>query len=267
MQRSAFSSADSANINVTIDGSSGVAVLEMKKKPVNSLNLEMLTELNLTLEKLENEQQVNGLIITSSQPKIFSAGLDILEMYDPKEERVFEFWRSLQNFWMRLYLSRLATAAAINGNSPAGGCLIALSCDYRVMASGNYRIGLNETLLGIVAPFWFMDSIKNVIGQRESERALQLGTLFTSDDALKIGLVDDVVPELSVVQHAKDEISKWLKVPAYARQLTKQALRKPTVDKLMSRQNEDIENFINFVTKDSIQKGLAKYLESLKRKN
>ena len=54
---------------------------------------------------------------------------------------------------MRLYVSRLATVAAVNGASPAGGCMLAMSCDGRVMTEGS-RIGLNETLLGIVAPSW-----------------------------------------------------------------------------------------------------------------
>jgi 3,2-trans-enoyl-CoA isomerase len=260
-------STNATNLNVTVDSSEGIAVVELKRKPVNSLNLELLTELTTTLEKLENDKQINGLILTSAQPKIFSAGLDIMEMYNPKPERVREFWKALQNFWMKLYVSPLATVAAINGHSPAGGCLIALSCDHRIMASGPYSIGLNETLLGIVAPFWFMDSMKNVVGHREAERALQLGRLYSADEALKVGLVDEVVPETAVVQHAKEELVSWLQVPGHARQLTKLALRKPTVDQLVARQEEDIATFIKFVSKDAIQKSLAKYLEALKRKN
>lgn len=257
---------ESANLDLAVDSASGIAVLQLKRKPVNGLNLEFLTELNLTLEKLEKDRQVKGLIFTSGQPKIFSAGLDIMEMYNPKPERMREFWRALQSFWMRLYISPLATAAAINGHSPAGGCLIALSCDYRVMASGSYAIGLNETLLGIVAPFWFMDTIRNVVGQRESEKALQLGRLYSAEEALKVGLIDELVPETSVLDHAKQELLKWTQIPSHARQLTKLALRKPAVDKLLAKQQEDIEYFAKFIVKDSIQKGLGKYLEALKQK-
>ena len=76
--------------------------------------------------------------------------------------------------------------------SPAGGCLLSLCCDYRVMQGPKFTIGLNETLLGIVAPFWFKDTMLNTVGQRHTELALQLGTLFTADQALSIGLVDKV---------------------------------------------------------------------------
>ena len=69
---------------------------------------------------------------------------------------------------------------------------MSLCCDYRVMQGPKFTIGLNETLLGIVAPFWFKDTMLNTVGQRQTELALQLGTLFTADQALSIGLVDKV---------------------------------------------------------------------------
>lgn len=257
--------AAAGHIDVSLDEATGIALLRMNKKPVNSLNLDMLTELTITLDKLESDNRCNGLVITSSVPKIFSAGLDIQELYQPERGRLTEFWRALQNFWMKLYVSPLATAAAINGHSPAGGCLISLSCDYRVMASGNYTIGLNETLLGIVAPFWFIDTMRNVIGHRHCEKALQLGSMYSSADALKIGLVDSVVAETDTVEAARQELLNWLKVPGYARQLTKEHMRKPAVEKLAARQDQDIENILSFLLKDSIQKGLGRYLESLKK--
>merc|ERR1711976_89868 len=109
---------------------------------------------------------------------------------------------------MNLYGSRLATIAAINGHSPAGGCLMAISCDHRVMAEGKFTIGLNETLLGIVAPFWFQDTMVNTVGHRETERALQLGLLYSAEEAKKVGLVDQLVPQEQVMEAATAQISQ-----------------------------------------------------------
>ena len=62
--------------------------------------------------------------------------------------------------WLSLYMAPLPVIAAINDAAPAGGCLMAMSCDYRIMAQHpKFNIGLNETLLGIVAPTWFMDTM------------------------------------------------------------------------------------------------------------
>eukprot|EP00063_Salmo_salar_P064626 XP_014039461.1 PREDICTED: enoyl-CoA delta isomerase 1, mitochondrial-like [Salmo salar] len=243
----------------------GVAVLRMQSPPVNSLSLDFLTELCINLEKLEMDRSCRGLIITSSLSKVFSAGLDIMEMYGKSPERCGEFWKAVQEMWLKLYGSNMATIAAINGSSPAGGCLMSIGCDYRIMADNpRYSIGLNETQLGIVAPFWFKDTLVNTVGNRAAELSLELGLLYSAPDALKIGLVDQLVPEDQVLSTAQDTMSKWLAVPDHARQITKSMMRKQTIDKLLSNREADITNFVSFITKDSIQRSLRMYLEMLK---
>uniref|UniRef100_A0A673ZAT6 Enoyl-CoA delta isomerase 1 n=1 Tax=Salmo trutta TaxID=8032 RepID=A0A673ZAT6_SALTR len=255
----------SPKIKVDLDSSTGVAVLRMQSPPVNSLSLDFLTEFCINLEKLEMDRSCRGLIITSTLSKVFSAGLDIMEMYGKSPERCGEFWKAVQEMWLKLYGSNMATIAAINGSSPAGGCLMSIGCDYRIMADNpRYSIGLNETQLGIVAPFWFKDTLVNTVGNRAAELSLELGLLYSAPDALKIGLVDQLVPEDQVLSTAQDTMSKWLAVPDHARQITKSMMRKQTIDKLLSNREADITNFVSFITKDSIQRSLRMYLEMLK---
>ncbi|XP_028268695.1 enoyl-CoA delta isomerase 1, mitochondrial [Parambassis ranga] len=257
----------SSKIKVDFDQSSGVAVMHMQSPPVNSLSLEFLTELCINVEKLEMDKSCRGLIITSNQPKVFSAGLDIMEMYGKSPERCGEFWKAVQEMWLKLYGSNLVTIAAISGSSPAGGCLMSMTCDYRIMADNpRYSIGLNETQLGIVAPFWFKDTMVNTVGHRTTELALELGMLYSPAEALKIGLVDQLVPEDQVLTTATQIMTKWLAIPEHARQITKSMMRKPTIDKLTANREADINNFVSFITKDSIQKSLRMYLEMLKKR-
>lgn len=93
------------------------------------------------------------MILASSNAKIFSAGLDVSELVAPDANRLPAFWNSLQQVYIDLYGSRLATVACIQGHAPAAGCFLAMACDYRVMSAGNANhiptIGLNETQLGI----------------------------------------------------------------------------------------------------------------------
>ncbi|XP_006874023.1 PREDICTED: enoyl-CoA delta isomerase 1, mitochondrial [Chrysochloris asiatica] len=241
--------------------------MKLKNPPVNSLSLEMLTELVINLEKLENDKAVRGLVLTSEYPGIFSAGLDLMEMCGRNPAHYAEYWKALQEFWLKLYQSSLVVVAAINGASPAGGCLMSLICDYRILADNpKYTIGLNETLLGIVAPFWFKDTMVNTIGHRASERALQLGLLFPPAEALQVGLVDQVVPEDKLQSTALSVMAQWLAIPDHARQLTKTMMRKPTVDHLVKQRDADIQNFVSFVSRDSIQKSLQMYLQKLRQK-
>lgn len=120
-----------------------------------------------------------------SSNTVFSAGLDIMEMFKPDETRLREFWTTLQDVWLKLYGSSFPTAAAINGHSPAGGCLLSMCCEYRVMLP-KFTIGLNETQLGIVAPSWFQATMKNILPPRTTEMALTLGTMFTTEEALNV---------------------------------------------------------------------------------
>ncbi|XP_064009497.1 enoyl-CoA delta isomerase 1, mitochondrial [Pogoniulus pusillus] len=254
-------------ILVELNESSGVAMMKFKSPPVNSLSLDFLTEFCISLEKLENDRACRGVIFTSNVPKIFSSGLDITEMYGKSTEHYAEFWRAVQEMWLRVYSSNMVTIAAINGASPAGGCLVALSCDYRIMVENpKFSIGLNEAQLGIVAPFWFKDTFVNVVGYRVAERSLQLGTLYPAPEAHKIGLVDELVPEEKLQERALAVMAQWLALPDHARQLTKSMMRKAVLDRLVAHREEDIQNFTTFISKESIQKSLRMYMEMLKKK-
>ncbi|KAG9328642.1 hypothetical protein JZ751_014449 [Albula glossodonta] len=220
--------------------------------PKIKVDLDSSTEFCISLEKLEMDRSCRGVVVTSALPKIFSAGLDIMEMYGKSPERCGEFWKAVQEMWLKLYGSNMVTIAAINGSSPAGGCLMALTCDYRIMAENpRYGIGLNETQLGIRVGLWsvfgrrFKDTMVNTVGHRTTEMALELGLLYSAPDALRVGLVDQLVPE--------DKI-------------TKSMMRKPVIDKLLSSRESDIKNFVSFITKESIQKSLRMYMESLRKR-
>ncbi|XP_054310799.1 enoyl-CoA delta isomerase 1, mitochondrial [Pongo pygmaeus] len=257
----------SQRVLVEPDAGAGVAVMKFKNPPVNSLSLEFLTELVISMEKLENDKSFRSVILTSDCPGVFSAGLDLTEMCGKSPAHYAEYWKAVQEMWLRLYQSNLVLVSAINGACPAGGCLMALTCDYRILADNpRYCIGLNETQLGIVAPFWFKDTLENAIGHREAERALQLGLLFPPAEALQVGIVDQVVPEEQVQSTALSTIAQWMAIPDHARQLTKAMMRKATASRLIMQRDADVQNFVSFISKDSIQKSLQMYLERLKEK-
>ncbi|XP_031628189.1 enoyl-CoA delta isomerase 1, mitochondrial-like [Contarinia nasturtii] len=252
-------------VNVAVDDKTGIATVEMNRPPVNSLNTPLLQELSTTLSDLTKNKS-RGLILTSSSPTVFSAGLDILEMYKPDPERVKLFWTTVQEVWLKLYGSVYPTAAAINGHSPAGGCLLALSCEYRVMAP-KLTIGLNETRLGIVAPTWFQASMQNVMSVRDTEKALTLGTMFSTDEALKVGLIDEVASDKQdAIKRCEQFLLQFAKISVEARAMTKRNCRGKAIADLENNREADLQNFLGFVNSPKVQRGLELYLESLKAK-
>jgi len=251
---------------VDVDGKTGIATLQLNRKPVNSLNLEFMTNISDKLKALEKDRS-RGVIITTTSKSVFSAGLDLLEMYKPDPDRVRAFWGSLQEMWLTLYGLKIPAACAISGHSPAGGCLIATCCDYRVMVDGKFTIGLNEAKFGLIAPSWFVDSFRNTVGHRNAELGLTLGKLFTVDEALKIGLIDEKVPSKEeAVDRCRAMILEWGQTVPVARHLSKMAMRQQYIDKLAVRRADDIEDFVKVCMDAKVQKNLDMYVQSLKKK-
>ena len=273
---SSFSSSSTASatadlIDVEVTEGNPVALVRLNRAPVNSMSLEFISELTSHIEALEKEKSVRGFILASARPGVYSAGLDINEMWRPDPVRLASFWDALQGLFITLYGSRLASVAAIEGNSPAGGCLMAMCCEARVMAQGDpdsgkpYSIGLNETKLGIVAPFWFVDAFLNTVNSpRTAELMLMRGDLISADEAVKVQLVDRVESRDDVMSAAEEEMKHLLSVPDKARYASKMRIRGPVIDRLVEGRADDAAEFLAFSQSEPVQRDLTRYMEALK---
>ena len=238
--------------------------------PCTILQHSRCTDISEAIKRLEADRKVNAVVLKSTNPTILSAGLDFTELYKPNEQRLKTFWNSLQQVYLDLYGSRLAFVAAIEGHAPAGGCMIAMACDYRVMAASSGKhsgtIGLNEATFGLVAPPWMGQLMLRTIGFRKGEEALSLGTLFSPEQALEIGLVDKVVEKDLVLDTSHKIASTFAKIPPQARAASKLLARKQYLDELIKTRDMDTIHFCSFIQNDHVQKGLEAYLEKLKSK-
>ncbi|GFH25123.1 uncharacterized protein HaLaN_23036, partial [Haematococcus lacustris] len=205
----------------------GYAVLAMAKEPVNSLNLDMWRELEAALDGLEADTSCQGVIITSALKRdVFSAGNDIMELFAPRTSgsRYAEFWVTSNRFLCKLYGSRLATIAAIRGASPAGGCMMSLCCDHRVITS-NGTMGLNEVQLGIPVPKYWAALMAKVIGHKAAEKLLLTGKMVGAAEAKTLGMVDAVVDKDGLLPAAEKVMTQLVRLPPTAVAATKANLR------------------------------------------
>jgi len=257
-------------VKTKIDSDASIATLILNRPPVNSLSLEMCEAISCALKEIEKGYpDVHGLVLASSSPSTLSAGLDFQELHKPDPERLPEFWSSFQQLFIDLYGSRLACIAALEGHAFAGGCMLAMSCDYRVMSTpntGKGLIGLNETKFGIVAPSWMADLMVRTVGYREAEKALSLGHSYDADEAIGVGLVDEIVPKDQVLDRSKAVAAKWARIPPHARFASKKLMRRNLIDKLKANRKQDIDTFCSFVQNDLVQNNISIYLENLKKK-
>lgn len=243
-------------------------ILKLDRAPVNSLNLEAVKDLGHQLDMFEKNPKIKGVIITSDIPDVFSAGLDIMELYQADPERLETLWVGVQNLWEKLYGSQKIYMAAMNGHAVAFGCLLAMACDYRIMASeNNFKTGISAPLLGLTPPSWIKDTMINTIGFRKAESALQLGQTFTPQQALDIKLVDEIVPQKDVLKAAEKEMQLWCQIPHEARGITKQLIRSDTVNRFKLNRVNDLKEFVESTSSPSVQVSIKNYLKTLKNQH
>eukprot|EP00980_Cylindrotheca_fusiformis_P020242 scaffold7316_cov123-Cylindrotheca_fusiformis.AAC.17 len=237
-------------VETSFDEDTGIAILTLNRPPANSLSMEMCQTISTSIKELEANDKAQGL--------------DLTELYKPDPSRLPKFWESFQQLYIDLYGSRMATIAAMNGHAPAAGCMLALSCDYRIMSAGN--IGLNESKLGICAPPWLGQQFIDTIGLRQAELALALGTLFDINEAHKHGLIDEIATSDKLLEVAKERAAEWVAIPAQARVASKELTRGRQLRELEMNRQEDVDHFCSFVTQEAMQRNLGFYLKQLAKR-
>ncbi len=243
-----------------------LVIITLNRGKSNSLNREMVTELQQMLINIENDDNIGGVIITGRE-NFFSAGLDLLELYHYNEEEIKSFWNLFLEFSAKITAFKKPLVAAINGHSPAGGCVIALACDARVMAEGKFIIGLNEVPVGIVVPNSIFHLYSFWLGHGNAYRNLLEGKLFSPEEALAVGLVDEVVKPESIMTAAERKVRKYMAFEANTWQQSKLNLRKDVIAVTSANQSEDLEVMLKQWWSMGTRAILKSLVEGLKAKS
>jgi enoyl-CoA hydratase/carnithine racemase len=202
-----------------------IVELQLTRAPVNALNPSLCQDLRSALaDAIGNGAQ--GIVLAGG-PKVFSAGLDVPHLLSLGEDRhaLMAAWQAFFDTALALAASPVPVVAAMAGHAPAGGCVLALCCDYRIMASGPFRIGLNETQVGLVAPEGIQRLMRRVVGTYRAERLLVAGEMLDAEQALQAGLVDELTDIDDVATRARVWLEQLLALPRQAMLQTRSIAR------------------------------------------
>ncbi|UCC11625.1 MAG: enoyl-CoA hydratase/isomerase family protein [candidate division WOR-3 bacterium] len=180
--------------HMTVTRKDGAAIISLNRKVTNALNLELVRELSANLRKLELDGDTHGVVVTSANEKFFSIGFDIPSLYDLPLEDFRKFYQTFNRTCMQLFSFPKPTIAAITGHAVAGGCILALCCDYRYIAEGNRKMGLNEIKLGVPIPYPADCILRVAVGFRTYREVVDSGDFYLPDTLINMGIVDRVVP-------------------------------------------------------------------------
>ena len=205
------------------------AVMEFNRPKANAINEPMVHEMREAFAKLASSESVQGVILTG-QGTIFSAGLDVVELYGYDETEIDNFWQSFQRLLLDMAGFPKPLVAAINGHAPAGGCVFALCCDCRIMANGKGRIGLNEVPVGIVLPTPIVELARHAVGETRAAEMILHGALLLPQEAGAFGLIHAVVAPDKLIEAAEAKLASWLELPQAPWREAKVTLRRPLLE-------------------------------------
>ncbi|MCL6638144.1 MAG: enoyl-CoA hydratase/isomerase family protein [Firmicutes bacterium] len=210
--------------NILVETDGGIALVTINRpKVLNALNVETLQELGAAMEELDKNAAVKAVVLTGAGDKAFVAGADIAYMNPLNPIQAKEFSRLGQSVFSRIENLSKPVIAAVNGFALGGGCELAMACDIRV-ASEKARFGQPEVGLGVIAGFGGTQRLARLVNPGIAKEILFTGDMYDAQAALKMGLVNHVVPAGELLDFCKAMAGRIAAKGPVAVRLTKEAV-------------------------------------------
>lgn len=203
---------------------SGIGLLTVNRQSkLNSLNAEVLREIDDVVRLCEKDSEVRALLVTGAGDKAFVAGADIAEIAAASPVDLAETSRCGQTVFRRIELMPKPSVAAINGFALGGGLEFAMACTLRV-ASENARLGMPEVKLGLIPGYAGTQRLPQLVGRGKAMEILLTGEPLDAREAQRIGLVNHVVPQTELLEFSRSLLRKILANGPFAVSLAMQAV-------------------------------------------
>lgn len=241
-----------------------VQELQLNRPPVNALNGELIVALKETI--LSATSAGARALILSGTAGRYSGGLDVPILLRMDRAAMAQLWRDFYALLGTIAKSPIPIVAAITGHAPAGGTVLALFCDWRIMAQGDYKIGLNEVQVGIPLPPVLVAGLRRLIGPRQAECLAVSGLLMSPSEALGVRLVDELAPPEQVVNRAREWCERLLALPSEAMTVTRKEVRSDLTALFDVDLEPELQRVIAAWWHPSTQNTLHALVERLKKK-
>ncbi|HZD50800.1 MAG TPA: enoyl-CoA hydratase-related protein [Silvibacterium sp.] len=199
--------------NILVDVRDGVAVVTLNRpKVLNALNAALFAELESAIDEIAADLAVRAVILTGAGEKAFAAGADIQELAQVSAIEGQQLALRGQRLFSKIETLRVPVIAAINGFALGGGCELALVCTIRI-ASETAKLGQPEVKLGIIPGYGGSQRLPRLVGKGAGLKLILTGEMITAAEALRIGLVEEVVPADQLMARA-EQVAKAIAAQA-----------------------------------------------------
>jgi enoyl-CoA hydratase len=212
---------------VRVERDGDLAVLRLDKARGNAIDEPLLEALVAAASDLAGDGAVRGVLLASAHPKLFCPGLDLLTLVDYDRPAMERFAERLEAAVLGLFELEKPVVAAVSGAAVAGGCLLALTADWRLLREGA-PIGLNEVRVGIPLPAWAAALLRASVPPGALTRIALLGENLRDAEAVSLGLAHEVHPAEGFEAAALARLRALADRDPGAVATTKRYLREPT---------------------------------------
>ena len=229
---------------IEVEKDKGIATLKLRRGKVNALNGTVVDQLRESLKALEGDSEATAVVLTGTG-KFFSFGFDVPEFLSFTKEQFTRYLFNFTDLYTYLFLYSKPVVAALNGHTVAGGCMLSLACDCRVMVTGKAKISLNEIGFGSSVFAGSTEMLRFWVGSANATKILFSGSMYSAEEARNIWLVDEAVTEHDLMDVAFNMASVLAakSPPAFAH--IKSLLRKNVVEEMTRREEQSIREFVH----------------------
>jgi enoyl-CoA hydratase/carnithine racemase len=207
-------------VHVEVEG--GIATIRLDRPPVNALNFQVQDELHAAALQVSEGRDVCAVIVYGGE-KVFAAGADVKQMQTMSYTDMVDRSAALQAAFIAIARIPKPTVAAITGYALGAGCELTLACDFRV-AADNAQLGQPEIALGVIPGAGGTQRLSRLIGAARAKDMIFTGRMVSAQEALQIGLVDEVVAPDQAYAAARRRVERYVGGPAYALRAAKEAI-------------------------------------------
>ncbi|CAN5670008.1 enoyl-CoA hydratase-related protein [soil metagenome] len=202
----------------------GVGTIRLDRPKVNALNHQVATEIDAAARRVSDDDSIRAVVVWGGE-RVFAAGADIKEMAELDAVQMYRYIGAFQDAFARLERVPKVTVAAISGYALGGGCELALACDFRVGGS-DARLGQPEIALGVIPGAGGTQRLPRLIGTGRAKQLIFSGRVVRADEALAIGLLDEVVDPNEVLTAATERAGVYARGPTVALGAAKEAIQR-----------------------------------------
>lgn len=202
-----------------------ILVVKLARGKANALVASMVEALNAVIDEAARDSGTRGVVLASDCPGFFCAGFDIHEVFGYDRNSMTLLCARFIDLYESIYLLPKPVVAAISGHAYAGGAMLAVACDLRIMAKECADFALNEINLGLMLPPGFIRMLVGVVGPGAAREIVLSGTCLAPGRSLALGLVSELLDAPRVQQRAVELCSSLAQKPEAAFAANKRALR------------------------------------------